>query len=211
MPVTVVMTSGGMDSTVLIWDLVAQGQQPTPLFVNYGQHCHEHELSTLKEVLPPHLKGSLEVVNISDVYRSAKSAMVLERDLWQDDVKADDLYLPYRTLLLLSTAAAFAQACSATSVQSAFINSNHAKEIDCSAEFFGRLEAVFGVYGGVSLLLPYRYLSKYEVARKGLALGAPIASTFSCQASSQVPCGVCPNCVDRLSAFRQLRADHEPA
>ena len=46
--------------------------------------------------------------------------------------------------------------------------------------------------------------SKFEVAKLGIELGAPIGKTFSCQASPDVPCGACPNCVDRLGALKRL-------
>lgn len=206
---TVVLASGGMDSTVLLWDLAAQGFQPIPLFVDYGQHCRAHERETLGKVIPPSCQERLQVVSVADVYRHTNSAMIVEKDLWKDEISADDLYLPYRTLLLLAVGATFAQQLGSITLYSGFINSNHAKEVDCSAEFFIRLHSVFGAYDGVRLELPYRNLSKYEVAKRGIELGAPIALTFSCQASSRVPCGACPNCVDRLTALQQLRRDHE--
>jgi 7-cyano-7-deazaguanine synthase len=130
--------------------------------------------------------------------------LIDEPNLWRDEITAEDLYLPYRNLLLLSIGAAYAQARDYSSLYAAFINSNHAKEIDCSAEFFERLSGVLLEYGSVEIKMPFRELSKYEVAKIGIALKAPIAHTFSCQAASRVPCGACPNCVDRLEALRLL-------
>ncbi|UTW70738.1 7-cyano-7-deazaguanine synthase [Anaerobacillus sp. HL2] len=49
---------------------------------------------------------------------------------------AEDLYLPYRNLLFLSIAASVAQTLGINEVYSAFDNSNHAKEIDCSKRIF---------------------------------------------------------------------------
>lgn len=56
--------------------------------------------------------------------------------------------------------------------------------------------------------MPFRYKSKYEVAKLGIELDAPIGTTFSCQASAIIPCGACPNCVDRLEAIRQIEQEH---
>ncbi len=124
--------------------------------------------------------------------------------MWEEHVTANDLYLPYRNLLILSAAAAYAQARGLSEVYAAFINSNHAKEIDCSAAFFDRLAEMLTDYGTVRVKMPFRELSKTDVARIGLSLGAPIAETFSCQVASSVPCGACPNCVERLEALRTL-------
>ena len=119
-------------------------------------------------------------------------------------VVAEDLYLPYRNLLFLSIASAYAQSIGVKNVYSAFINSNHAKEIDCSMEFFTKLEALLEEYGSVKINMPYREMSKTQVAMLGLTLEVPIAQTYSCQVNSQNPCGACPNCVDRIEAMNNI-------
>ena len=205
----VLLVSGGMDSTVLAYDLVNQGKMIVPLFINYGQHCMDKEFSTLKRVLPEILLDDLKVIEIGDVYRESNSRMIKEANLWKDNVVSDDLYLPYRNLLFLSIAAAYAQSIGAGFVYSAFINSNHAKEIDCSLHFFTQLQALLKEFGSVEIRLPYRNLTKTEVARRGLSLSAPIGETYSCQVNSKAPCGVCPNCIDRLTAINAILDEYE--
>jgi 7-cyano-7-deazaguanine synthase len=200
-PTAVLLASGGLDSTTLAFWLRAKDICFVPLFVDYGQHCAETERTRLAEVLPVAEFGRLHAVNIQDVYRGCSSRLICEPDLWTDNVSADDLYLPYRNLLLMTVGAAYAQARGMSEVYAAFINSNHAKEIDCSAQFFERLSGMLSDYGTVQIRMPFREHSKRQVAEIGLTLNAPIARTFSCQAASAVPCGVCPNCVDRLEAL----------
>ena len=200
----VLLTSGGMDSTVLAYWLEQNGCQFIPLFFSYGQHCRDTELSTLKAMLTSDMLSRLEVVDIGKVYDASSSRMIIEADLWTDEVTADDLYLPYRNLLFMSIGAAFAQARNCSKLYSAFINSNHAKEIDCSAEFFGRLNGIFAEYGAVEICMPFRNMSKSEVAQIGIDLNVQIGRTYSCQVSSKTPCGVCPNCVDRLTALENI-------
>lgn len=206
-PTAVLLASGGMDSTVLAYWLVRRKTEFIPLFLQYGQHCWENELATLKRLLPEVVVDDLKIVDISDVYRGSPSRMIVEADLWSEDVSADDLYLPYRNLLFLSLGVAFAQARNCTQVFSAFINSNHAKEIDCSTEFFARLAGVFSDYGAVEIVMPFRDMSKSEVAKIGIDLQVPIGRTYSCQVSSKIACGVCPNCVDRLEALANIGMD----
>ena len=132
----VLLASGGMDSTVLAYDLANQGKNIIILFLDYGQHCKDTEYNTLKKVVPVIYKNNIRIIKIGDIYKESKSRMIVEANLWKDTVVADDLYLPYRNLLFLSIASAYAQSISAQNVYSAFINSNHAKEIDCSIDFF---------------------------------------------------------------------------
>jgi 7-cyano-7-deazaguanine synthase len=200
----VLLASGGMDSTVMAYDLASKRQNIILLFLDYGQHCAKKELDTLKKVLPECYADNIRIIKIGDIYKESTSRMIVEANLWTDSVVADDLYLPYRNLLFLSIAAAYAQSIGAQNVYAAFINSNHAKEIDCSFEFFSRLGSLLHAYGSVTIQMPYRELSKKEVAKLGLRLGAPIAATYSCQVNSENPCGVCPNCVDKIEAINSL-------
>jgi len=203
-PDSVLLASGGLDSTTLAYWLAAKGIGFVPLFLDYGQHCVTTEFETLRRVLPPESAREINRVCLVDIYHGTSSRLIQEADLWRDSMAGDPLYLPYRNLLLMTAGAAFAQSRGYSRLFAGFINSNHAKEIDCSAEFFDTLANVLADYGAVRIELPFRDMSKVEVARAGVALGAPIALTFSCQASSEIPCGACPNCVDRLDALKAL-------
>ena len=203
----IILVSGGLDSTVLMYEFVHQCVNFIPLFINYGQHCADHELQTLRKVIPMQYADKIEIIDVSSIYKYSQSRFIKPADLWHEEVKAEDLYIPYRNVLLLTIAASFAQTLGIDKVYSAFINSNHAKEIDCSSEFFNKLEGLLSEYGSVNIEMPFRNMTKYEVAKLGLELHAPISQTFSCQASPDIPCGACPNCVDRLNALKQIEQE----
>lgn len=196
------LASGGLDSTTVAFSLVEKGKKVLPLFFDYGQHCVETEWQRLNEVLPPEVLPPNRIC-IADIFRGSHSRLIAEANLWEEDVKDDDLYIPYRTLLFYSAAAARAQTLSILEVYSGFINSNHAKEIDCSESFMNKLDGLSEHIGPVRFISPFRHSSKADVAREAVRLGVPIGRTFSCQAASQLPCGACPNCVERLQALRE--------
>lgn len=194
------LASGGLDSTTLAYWLVAEKMVVRPLFFDYGQHCVEKEWDTLQSVLP---KAALrpERVDISGLFQGSRSRMIAEPDLWSERVESDELYIPYRTLLFFAAAAARAQTLGITEVFSGFINSNHAKELDCAAAYLNDLDALAKDVGPVRFRLPFRNYSKRQVAEVASKLGVSIGRTFSCQVLSDIPCGACPNCVDRLTAL----------
>lgn len=196
------LSSGGLDSTTVAYSLRDQGTAYVPLFFDYGQHCVETEWSTLHTVLPA---GGLppQRIDISGIFRGSRSRLIAEPNLWTEQIEADDLYIPYRTLLFFSAGAAFAQTHGLTNVYSGFINSNHAKELDCTTAFFNGLDALSANVGLVRFQIPFREKTKREVAELAKMLGVPIGKTYSCQVYSDVPCGACPNCVERLSALRE--------
>jgi len=208
----VLLASGGLDSTTMFFAARRRGLRLLPVFIDYGQHCRDTELRTLREMLEP-LAELPEVLTISSIYRRSDSRLIREADLWRDDVDDASMYLPYRNLLMLATGCAFAQSQGYSAVYSAFINSNHAKEIDCSAAFFDQLVDIVADYGGVAVRMPFRNLSKLDVVRIASELEVPIGRTYSCQISSAVPCGACPNCVERLLALEDARSQpaHAPS
>lgn len=201
----IILVSGGLDSTTLCYLFIKENVEFIPLIINYGQHCFDTELKSLKSVLPKKYIDRLEIINISDIYKYSDSKFIKSANLWEENITADDLYIPYRNVLILTAAASFARTLKYNYVYSAFINSNHAKEIDCSNAFFNNLESLLNDYGSVKIEMPFRNFSKFEVASLGIELGAPIGKTFSCQASPAIPCGACPNCVDRLEALKKIK------
>lgn len=200
----VILTSGGLDSTTLCYLFIKKNIEFIPLIINYGQHCFKTELERLNEVLPDNYTSKIEIIDVSEIYKYSNSKFIKAPNLWEDIITAEDLYIPYRNVLLLTIAASFARTIGLNYVYSAFINSNHAKEIDCSNDFFNNLENLLSEYGSVKIVMPLKDFSKFEVAKLGIELGAPIGKTFSCQASPEIPCGACPNCVDRLEALKKL-------
>lgn len=198
------LASGGMDSTVLAYKLAKEKKKAIILFIDYGQHCREKEYQTLLQVLPVEYADNVRVIKIGDVYRESSSRMIIEANLWEDNVVAEDMYLPYRNILFISLASAYAQSMGIKDVYTAFINSNHAKEIDCSMEFFTKLESLLYEYGSIKINMPFREMTKIEVAKLGLELKVPIEKTYSCQVNAKMPCGACPNCVDRINALNYI-------
>lgn len=198
------LASGGLDSTTVGYQLVAQGVEVVPIFFDYGQHCADVEWERVNEVLPSGMVRP-ERFDISDIFRGSQSRLIREADLWIEEVKDDDLYIPYRTMLFFAAAAARAQTVGILDVYTGFINSNHAKEIDCTAAFMNSLDGLTSTIGSVRFHSPFRYSSKGDVAMAAAALGVPIGRTYSCQASAHFPCGACPNCVERLNALKEAK------
>lgn len=198
----ILLASGGLDSTTVAYQLASAQVDVIPIFFDYGQHCVDIEWNRVNEVLPAYMQRP-EKYDVSDIFKGSPSRLIKEADLWNEEVKDDDLYIPYRTMLFFAAAAARAQTIGVLDVYTGFINSNHAKEIDCTATFMNTLEGLTSNIGPVRFHSPFRFSSKADVARVAVELGVPIGRTYSCQASSQFPCGACPNCVERLNALKE--------
>jgi 7-cyano-7-deazaguanine synthase len=204
-PDVMLLCSGGLDSTTVAYWLREQGIGIVPIFFDYGQHCVEKEWTTVQSVLPKDGVLQPSKIDISDIFRGSRSRLIREPDLWTEQVLDDDLYVPYRTLLFFSAGASCAQTRGLTEVYSGFINSNHAKEIDCSAGYLNGLDALAADVGPVRFRIPFRDWSKVQVVLEAARLKVPIGATYSCQLLSDTPCGACANCVERLIAIEAAR------
>ncbi len=200
----ILLASGGMDSTVLAHYLNKEKVKYFPLFLNYGQHCKDTEYERLINELPKNQIKNVVSLDISGIYLDSQSRLIKEPNLWEEEVSYQDLYIPYRNLMFLTIAAAYAQSRKINKVYAAFINSNHVLEIDCSVDFFNNLQSLLDNIGSVEIELPFRDMTKFDVCRLGISLGLDITKTFSCQVNSKIHCGVCPNCVDRLEALEKV-------
>lgn len=205
MTAVLLLSSGGLDSTTLAYWLRERDVELVPIFLDYGQHCVEKEWNTLRQVLPTKGVFPPERIDVAGIFRGSKSRLIVEPDLWSEHVGDNDLYIPYRTLLFFSIGAACAQTRELADVYSGFINSNHAKELDCSAAFLNGLDALAANVGPVRFHMPFRNWSKAQVVAEAVRLGVAIGKTYSCQLLSDTPCGACPNCVERLNAIEANR------
>jgi len=199
------MVSGGLDSTVLAWWLTASRVDHRVLFIDYGQHGAATELATARRVLPRSDAAQILRVDVSAVFAGSSSALIDAPDLWAGAFDRSEMHLEYRNLALLAVAATVAERNGCRSVAPAFIMSNLATTGDTSSAFLEAVATAVELGGATTVVYPFLHLSKAEVIDLGLDLGAPVGETFSCQLAPEVPCGACPNCVDRLEALGAVR------
>ena len=82
---------------------------------------------------------------------------------------------------------------------------------DCRPEFFVQMSETLrygsklGAEYGVEMRIetPIIQMTKAEIAKMGLDLGAPLEHTWSCYAGGELPCGVCDSCVLRARGFQE--------
>jgi 7-cyano-7-deazaguanine synthase len=114
------------------------------------------------------------------------------------------VYLPGRNLLLLTKATLF---CAMNGIGTVALGPLKGNPFpDSSKTFFRSFEktASQGLDFSISIITPYRTLSKEEVILRGRAL--PLELTFSCiQPTNKNHCGICNKCAERQKAFRNAK------
>ncbi len=203
---TVVVFSGGLDSTVLLAKLLADGRECLAFTVNYGQrHAREidaaseicrqlnvrHQIADLSVLAPLFGKNSL-----TDKTLAVAAGPYTETSMANTVVPARNL-----VLLSLATARAVAEKCDA--IAYAAHGGDHAIYADCRNEFAeAAAEAVrLADDRRVRLERPFVSLNKTDIVRLGADVNAPVHLSWSCYNGGEKHCGRCATCLERREAF----------
>ena len=119
-------------------------------------------------------------------------------------------YVPARNLIFLSVAMGIAEARDADAVYLGINALDYSGYPDCRPEFvesFRRTAALAlkrGVEGRpVDIVTPLIDLTKADIVRLGLEVGAPLELTWSCYLGGDRPCGECDACRLRAKGFAE--------
>lgn len=220
-----VLASGGLDSTVLLYKAVKQYGKDNVIALNmfYGQK-HVVEMECVKWTCE-HLGVALHNADLAQVFTFNKDCSALLQgsskqiehksyaeqlqDL-KDAGKAPTVsaYVPYRNGLFLSYAAAVALQLDCTVIYYGAHADDAAGRAypDCTPEFIkAQQEAIAeGTAGRVIMEAPLWDMNKSGVVGMGIELGITheeFEHTWSCYEGGSQPCGTCGTCRDRKAAF----------
>lgn len=188
--------SGGLDSTVLLYDLIDQRAHVHCMLFNYGQR-HLRELDCAERICH-HLGVNYERVALAPklFFRST----LTQRD---GQLVGKDTVVPNRNMCMISMAASFALSFGGTAVTYA-ANADDAEIYpDCRYEFFKAINQALRLCDNrrMEVHAPYIQRTKKQIVEIGRRLKVPFESTWSCYTDHAVPCGKCGACLQREAAL----------
>lgn len=207
----VCILSGGLDSSVLLHQLVDDDCKVLAINFKYGQtHSKETDYAfkqckatnTPIYVVPlelpfygTSLMGSGEIPNGHYAEESMRKTIV-----------------PNRNAIFLAIAWGVAMDIGADAVATAVHSGDHYIYPDCRPKFINKMEDGFreGSEGtDIRILTPFIGGPKSEIVRVGNKLGVDFGETWSCYKGREVHCGKCGTCNERIEAF-QLAGVKDP-
>jgi 7-cyano-7-deazaguanine synthase len=206
--VVCVLTSGGLDSGVLIAELAKEFSQVHPVYVRCGLFWEQAERYWLRRFLK----------QLHTRHRHIHPLKILSMDLreiygdhWSLTGKnvppyhSDDfaVYLPGRNIILLAKTAVYCVLGGIATIATAPLSANPFP--DGTAQFYRHMQDVLseGMAAPLVVLTPFRQMSKEEVIRIGRDL--PLELTFSCICpKDRLHCGECGKCAERIKAFHAV-------
>lgn len=205
----VLILSGGMDSTTLLYRLLHENKEIFTLSFNYGQkHIRELEVAkkTTAKLNVPHKIIDLSQLRDSGLFGS--SSLVSNLPVPEGHYAAENMkstVVPNRNMIMLSMALAYAITLDAVAVYYAAHAGDHAIYPDCRPAFVDAMQNVSLLchYYPITIEAPYLYVTKSEILAEGLKLGVDYSLTWTCYKGGQKACGKCGSCVERLEAFQK--------
>ncbi len=216
MPKAVILLSGGLDSSTVLYQARQDGYSCYALSFNYQQR-HQRELLAAQTIARTAQVIEHQIVNF-DLGLWGGSALTdraielpIDRNL---DTMANEIpvtYVPARNTIFLSFALAYGETLGAERVYIGVNALDYSGYPDCRPDYIQAMQAVFtlGTKQGrmgkpIEITTPLIQLRKTEIIQLGNQLGVPWANTWSCYSDGDRACGVCDSCRLRLAAFAEL-------
>ena len=198
----VLILSGGLDSTTLLYKLIDEGNEVIALSFDYGQKASKEldfALLTSKKLNVPH-----HICDISEIVALLNSSNLVNPD--NDDVfEPQDTVVPSRNTILLELATALAITTGSDEVYYGAIKGDVGDYPDTTPEFLKQINELNKVnnYEYIPVKAPFIEKEKYEVVLEALKLGVPLDKTWSCYVGGDEPCGECYSCQSRIKAIEK--------
>ena len=190
----VVLFSGGLDSTVLVQQLIHDQASVRLLSINYGQR-HKKELSHSSRIatsmnLPHRILDLPDLAELLSGSSLTDSSVELPEGHYAEESMKSTV-VPNRNMILLAMAAGYALSIDFDTVAYAAHAGDHTIYPDCRPVFADAMQNALQLADWKDLRLhrPFVNLTKAELVRIGAKLGAPLHLTWSCYAGEESHCG----------------------
>ncbi|MDD5677457.1 MAG: 7-cyano-7-deazaguanine synthase QueC [Kiritimatiellae bacterium] len=213
----VILLSGGLDSSTLLHYVKSKfAFQPLhALTIRYGQkHARETTCAAAQaRAAGVEAHQQIDLAFFGKMMAAASTLTDPDRpvpalaELPPGQLDQPPTYVPNRNMLFLALAAAYAEARGIADVFYGAQLQDRYGYWDCTVEFLDRMNAVLGLNRRQPIVLhaPFMTMHKSEILKIGMDLGVDYAATWSCYRGQDKPCGVCPSCVERRTAFEALQ------
>ncbi len=209
---SVISLSGGLDSTVLLANIIAAEKKSiNPSEIHgvgfcYGSKHNVYENAAAKLVAEAY-DIDYHLIDLSQVMGTFDSALTLPGEAVPDGHYEEEsmrrTVVPGRNLIFLSILAGYAESIGADKLYIGVHAGDHFIYPDCRPEFClaAQRAIILSSDKKVHLRTPFINDSKVDIVRLGLYLQAPLHLTRTCYKDQYIACGTCGSCQERLSAF----------
>ena len=216
-----VLFSGGIDSTICLAKAVKKygKENVCDISIDYGQknikelECSkniadyygvQHVILYLANILSSATNCAMMRVSKLDIPKISYDEQVKKKKK-EDNVSTN---VPFRNGLMLSTCAAYSIANGYSEIYYGIhLEEGVARELypDCDEDFNMAMNLAIYIGSGkkVKIIAPLSGLLKKEVIKLGMDLKVPYELTWTCYEETELSCGKCCACKDRIKGFEE--------
>lgn len=206
---TVVILSGGMDSTTLLYQLLKTRTEVKAISFDYNQR-HKVELEFAAKTCNK-LGIDHQTIDITFLAKIAdKSALTGNIKVPTGHYESENMkttVVPNRNMIFASIAIAYAVNLDYDEIALGVHAGDHAIYPDCRPQFISALRKIAKVanYKAIKVYAPYLKIDKGDIAIIGKKLNVDYSLTQTCYEGKEKPCGKCGSCSERLEAFNKAK------
>ncbi len=185
---TLLLFSGGMDSTFLLHELLAEnaGEVVCLSFI-YGQPHADKELTAAK--------AYTEKLGVEHLFEK------LDFPFLRQDMAGDNPVVPNRNAIFISVAAAIAQVNECAAICIGCTQSDIEMFPDCRPVFLRSIDEAMTHAVNIRVVAPLVGQTKSDIVKIGKQHQIDWGATWSCYAGADDPCGKCAACIERTNAL----------
>lgn len=210
----IILFSGGLDSTVMLAQALAEGKTCYLLSFFYGQR-HAVELKSAANIAE-HYRVAQKTIHIDLSWMhtsSLLSEMTVPQGRTLEKIETSGIpstYVPARNTLFLSYAAGLAEVLGADEIHFGCNQNDLTAYPDCRPDYIAAIQTTLNLATksgregrGLKIVTPLAALNKAGIVSLARQLNVPIEMTWSCYSPtiSETPCGTCDACYLRQMAL----------
>jgi len=200
----VILYSGGMDSTVLLYQY--RDHIKLAISFDYGSKHNKEEQKyaklNCKDLGIEHKVIEIDFNKLGFKSDLLKSGGAVPHGHYEDESMKKTV-VPFRNGIMLSIATGLAESLECKEVLISNHFGDHAIYPDCRLDFIKNMSNAmkYGTYKQIEINAPFTLYDKRHVGIKGKDLGVDFSKTYSCYEGQEVHCGKCGTCVERKEAL----------
>lgn len=212
-PTSIILLSGGLDSTVSAAIAVKKTKPLFALTIDYGQRAAKMEILASKKICKI-LKIKHKILKLQ-LFREFKKCQLIanyqlqitkQKILVKNFLRLKDVWVPNRNALFINVAACFAEYYNADLIVTGF-NFEEAREFpDNRKEFVDAINRMlqFSTLRKIKVISYVANYTKKEIYQLGLKYRAPLTHIYSCYLGGKKMCGRCASCLKLKSVARKF-------
>lgn len=202
----ILLFSGGIDSTVILYWLIRQKYIVYPMVVNYGQKTYKGELSAIQSILSNVETESLYILDVANLNNIGRGSLIGEypdrENIISDWYNSE--FFPNRNLYLLSFAAAYGFKLNIFNLSIGVVGRESYK--DTTLSFLQEVQNILRIsLGNFNIVSPFADLDRSLLLDESIKLNVPLKQTFSCNSIHSYHCNFCLSCREREEAFNYIK------